>query len=124
MRYIITVVLILLIVAMFASYPWANAQTIDQQIDIVNSSIADLRHVIAQNCSFVFSRDLYRGLSGPDVICLQQVLISQSYDIPAGTTGYFGIQTLEALKGFQLLHKISPTAGYFGPLTKKAFAKL
>jgi len=49
------------------------------------------------------SKQLDYGTSGDDVKQLQQFLISKGYQIQAGATGYFGSQTQEALKKFQII---------------------
>jgi len=44
-----------------------------------------------------FTRDLTLGSTGADVTELQTWLISKGQSIPAGATGYFGVQTRAAL---------------------------
>jgi peptidoglycan hydrolase-like protein with peptidoglycan-binding domain len=66
----------------------------------------------------VFTRDLTLGSSGSDVTSLQTFLIGQGFTIPAGATGYFGMQTKAALASYQAAHGIAPAAGYFGPVTR------
>jgi peptidoglycan hydrolase-like protein with peptidoglycan-binding domain len=63
-------------------------------------------------------RDLTTGASGSDVTSLQTFLIGQGYAISPGATGYFGINTRDALARYQKDHGIIPAAGYFGPLTR------
>jgi hypothetical protein len=63
-------------------------------------------------------RDLEFGMEGEDVTALQKILISNGYSIPAGATGYFGLQTMYALDAYQLDNNISPRGGYFGPITR------
>lgn len=65
-----------------------------------------------------FTRDLTIGSTGADVTTLQTWLIAHGYAIPAGPTGYFGMQTRAAVSAYQAAHGIQPTAGYFGPLTR------
>jgi hypothetical protein len=74
----------------------------------------------ATSCSF--TRDLTIGARGADVTCLQSWLISSGYSIPAGATGYFGMQTKAAVSAWQAAMGISPTAGYFGPKSRAAAA--
>lgn len=66
----------------------------------------------------VYSRNLTLGDIGVDVSTLQAFLISSKYYIPAGITGYFGMQTRAALAMYQTKHKIIPAVGYFGPITR------
>lgn len=74
--------------------------------------------------SLAFTRDLYIGVSGEDVTQLQELLIAHGYQIPAGATGYFGIQTRAALAEFQKSKGISPAVGYFGPITRSFIESL
>jgi hypothetical protein len=52
------------------------------------------------------------------VTCLQQALIAGGYSIPAGATGYFGAQTRAAVSAWQKAVGVSPTAGYFGAISR------
>jgi parallel beta-helix repeat protein len=63
-------------------------------------------------------RDLKINDSGEDVRALQQLLISKGYSIPAGSTGFFGSQTQNALITYQKANSIYPPFGYFGPITR------
>lgn len=72
-----------------------------------------------------FLKDLWFGMSHPDVKRLQEWLNNNGYTIAtsgAGSKGnetdYFGTLTLEAVKKLQRLNKINPPMGYFGPLTR------
>jgi peptidoglycan hydrolase-like protein with peptidoglycan-binding domain len=71
----------------------------------------------ASSCAS-FNRDLTMGSTGADVTALQTWLISKGFTIAAGATGYFGGQTQAALAQYQASVKISPAAGYFGPITR------
>lgn len=66
----------------------------------------------------VFTRDLTLGLEGDDVRALQEFLQKKGYDIPAGITGYFGLQTETALRAYQQDNTITPALGYFGSVTR------
>ncbi len=66
-----------------------------------------------------FTRNLDTGAEGDDVTALQRFLIAGGYTIPAGATGYFGQQTVSALRQFQSDNNIYPAVGYFGPLTRE-----
>ena len=76
--------------------------------------------VNAQN--YTFSTNLLVGSSGSDVVHLQTWLISNSFDIPAissgiAAKGYFGSQTKLALIKYQQSLGF-PAFGYFGPMTR------
>jgi hypothetical protein len=66
----------------------------------------------------IFVRDLKLGMQGEDVKKLQELLINEGYKIPAGNTGYFGLQTQYALDAYQQANNIAPRGGYFGPITR------
>jgi hypothetical protein len=67
-----------------------------------------------------FTRNLSVGSTGADVAELQTLLMSRGHNIPAlaaGTApGYFGSQTLAAVKAYQLANGV-PSTGFVGPLT-------
>jgi len=70
----------------------------------------------SSSCSF--TKDLTLKSTGSDVTCLQQALIAGGYSIPAGATGYFGAQTQAAVSAWQKAVGVSPTAGYFGAISR------
>jgi peptidoglycan hydrolase-like protein with peptidoglycan-binding domain len=88
------------------------------QIAALQAQIAALQAAMSGGASVTFTRDLTIGSTGGDVVALQTWLISKGYSIPAGATGYFGVQTRAAVSAFQAANGISPTAGYFGPITR------
>lgn len=72
-----------------------------------------------------FKKDLYLGVTDPDVLALQKYLNAHGYPVavsgpgsPGNETNYFGGLTESAVKKFQAAHGISPVSGYFGPLTR------
>jgi hypothetical protein len=75
--------------------------------------------------SVAFYRDLQSGMSGNDVLLLQNFLIAQNIGpaavalAKAGTSTYFGNLTKAALIEYQQAKKIVPVSGYFGPKTRK-----
>jgi hypothetical protein len=86
---------------------------------------AEANGTMAATSSYVFTRNLYLGITGNDVKQLQLFLISQKSGSAAqklashGTTEYFGILTQNALIEFQKKVSIKPAVGYFGPITRK-----
>lgn len=75
---------------------------------------------------YTFSRSLTVGSRGTDVMNLQKALNMISPDTKVASTGagspgnetsYFGPATRAAVSKFQVKYGISPTAGYFGPIT-------
>jgi peptidoglycan hydrolase-like protein with peptidoglycan-binding domain len=70
-----------------------------------------------------FTRSLYLGESGSDVVALQQFLKQQGYFTYPTVTGYFGPITEAAVKAFQKANNIDPI-GTVGPQTQGAIAQL
>lgn len=65
-----------------------------------------------------FTRNLTVGVRGDDVSALQQFLITSGFlNIPA-STGYFGALTRTALGKWQASMDISPSVGFFGPISR------
>jgi peptidoglycan hydrolase-like protein with peptidoglycan-binding domain len=70
-------------------------------------------------------RNLTLGMTGTDVNQLQLFLIQESVGPAArklaarGATGYFGVLTKAALIEFQESVGITPSSGYFGPITRE-----
>lgn len=66
------------------------------------------------------TRDLTLGSQGDDVASLQTLLVQLGYlVIPPGVNkGYFGSLTQQALAKYQATHGITPSLGYFGPVTR------
>ncbi len=76
--------------------------------------------------AYTFSANLTVGSTGADVMALQKLLNSDSATqvaasgagSPGNETSYFGPATRAAVIKFQTKYGISPTSGYFGPLTR------
>ena len=78
--------------------------------------------------AYNFTKDLSSGMSGTDVVQLQQFLIAEGFDIPAITAGhvafgYFGGETKAAVIAFQKANGITPSAGYVGAVTRALLNK-
>ncbi len=75
--------------------------------------------------AFQFEQDLSYGMSGSDVLRLQQELQLQSC-FGAEPTGYFGSITREAVICFQTKNNFSPIppTGYVGPYTRQALNQI
>src|SRR3989338_4479292 len=78
-----------------------------------------------------FTRRLYQGITGSDVQCLQQYLNGAGHQVaasgsgsPGNETTYFGGLTLAAVSSWQAANGVSPTAGYFGPLSQAKYNAL
>lgn len=77
---------------------------------------------------YIFTRDLYLGVSGPDVLALQKYLNSHGFTIstqgagsPGKETAYFGRLTKNALARYQIAKGIWPASGHFGSITRSYF---
>ncbi|MFZ2484932.1 MAG: peptidoglycan-binding protein [Minisyncoccia bacterium] len=105
-----------------AFVPMAGAVTIAELQAQINALMAQLASLQGGSVSTgtVFTMNLTIGSTGAEVTALQQWLIKEGYQIPAGATGYFGTQTRAAVAAYQTNKSISPTAGYFGPITRAA----
>jgi len=75
-----------------------------------------------------FTRDLYQGVSGNDVLCLQRYLNSSGFIIaasgpgsPGNETNYYGPLMSKAVSKWQIANNISPASGNFGPLSRAKF---
>ncbi len=86
-----------------------------------------------------FNTDLRFGIGGtkspnlkPDVIGLQQILMSEGYSITTDQMGYFGVGTFQAVRAFQDKYKnevllpagLSTATGYVGTLTRQKLTSL
>lgn len=72
----------------------------------------------ASSTAFVFTRNLTIGMGGDDVSALQQFLIDDGFLKVTAPTGYFGRLTQTALAAWQASVGISPSTGFFGPLSR------
>lgn len=73
-----------------------------------------------------FKKDLYLGMTDPDVLLLQKLLNKNGYTIatsgagsPGKETNFFGNLTRLAVIKLQKDWNIKPQAGYFGPITRQ-----
>jgi peptidoglycan hydrolase-like protein with peptidoglycan-binding domain len=64
--------------------------------------------------------DMTVGSTGTNVAVLQSLMSELGYlSVPIGVPfGYFGSLTQSAVARYQAAQGVSPTAGYFGPITK------
>ncbi len=99
----------------------AQTMTVAQLLAQINALTAQLNAVSGgSSASATFSANLTVGSKGADVTALQNWLINKGGSIPAGATGYFGLQTKAAVAAWQASAGISPAAGYFGPISRAA----
>lgn len=116
----------------------ASAVTIAELQASIAALTAQLNALIAQQggapaagkCSF--TRDLFQGVSGDDVKCLQQYLngagnakiAASGAGSPGSETTFFGGLTKAAVSKWQAANGVSPTAGYFGSRSRAKYDSL
>lgn len=78
---------------------------------------------IAPATNFTFLRNLTLGTRGTDVSALQQFLFERGF-LKVASTGYFGTLTRAALGAWQASVGVYPSAGYFGPISRKMISSI
>jgi hypothetical protein len=69
--------------------------------------------------TFAFNNDLRLGMTGQEVVELQERLRAEGFFTFQTSTGYFGPITLAAVKAYQTAHpEIGYVTGFVGPLTR------
>ena len=71
--------------------------------------------IVTPTGKVVFSRTLRKGQHGADVRTLQTWLSDVGFTVP--TTGYFGMMTKQAVRGFQRSKRLRPASGSVGNRT-------
>lgn len=86
--------------------------------------IFEVRTMIFKDKSnnFIFEKDLKFGMRNGDVLQLQTRLVKDGY-ATFTPSGFFGLQTLSAVRKYQVANKISPAYGYVGSLTRSSLNK-
>lgn len=103
----------------------ASAVTMTDFQSQLSALLADMtatRKIVSpegENC--LFSRNLYQGLRGGDVSCLQGFLVKQGFSKIA-PTGFFGELTKNAVSEWQRAKSL-PRSGYFGSLSRGVYSK-
>ena len=120
------------VMPLVASADHTAIHTLEQQITALMDQLNALKAaqgVPTGNCAF--TRSLFQGVSGDDVKCLQQYLNSSGNQVaasgagsPGNETMYFGSLTRAAVSKWQAANGVSPTAGYFGPISQAKYNSL
>lgn len=79
--------------------------------------------VLLPQLSFAAARTLTVGMSGSDVVAVQNILVADGYLVAGKNTGYFGSLTLAAVQKFQCDKQIvcaGSSWGVVGPMTQAA----
>lgn len=104
----------------------ATIAELQAMIASLSAQLAALSGTPATTGGYQFNTNLTLGSTGTDVLNLQkflntdpatQVSVSGAGS-PGNETSYFGPATRAAVSKFQVKHGISPTAGYFGAITR------
>src|SRR3989344_5063593 len=103
-------------------------------LDIIPPSKAAAARAVLQDESTAkctFTKDLAEGATGDDVKCLQQYLNGAGFKVansgpgsPGNETMYFGSLTRGAVSSWQVANNVSPTAGYFGSISRAKYNAL
>ena len=117
----------LILALTFAFATPVKAQSIGDlqaQINALLAQIAALQGGGGGAC-FTFTQNLTMGSTGNEVMQAQKFLnahgalvASAGAGSPGNETAYFGARTQAAVSAFQAMNGISPTAGYWGPITR------
>lgn len=108
-------------------------QALLSQITTLQSQLAALQGGgVAPAGACTFTRSLFVGVSrGEDVKCLQQYLNGAGFTLVssgAGSVGnettFFGSRTRNAVSRWQAANSVSPTAGYFGPISQAKYTQV
>lgn len=96
-----------------------SVSDVQAQIQALLEKVATLQAQLQQlnNLACNFSRDLFFGIKGEDVKCLQQYL-------KVTATGFFGPLTKKAVVSWQTANNISPALGYFGQISRNKYKEL
>jgi phosphodiesterase/alkaline phosphatase D-like protein len=108
------------ILSLLSSFGADSSTIANVQISLMGGT-PSVPSIPTSSCSF--TKDLMIGSTGSEVTCLQQALIKGGYAIPAGATGYFGVETRTAVSVWQKALGITPTRGYFGALSRREWGR-
>src|ERR1700733_10562348 len=114
-----------------ASAQTTNASTLSAlqaQVQALLAQIAALQGTgtaTASGACFTFTQDEWQGLSGGQVMWVQEFLNGHGFTVaasgagsPGNETSYFGGLTKAAVMKFQSTEGITPVSGYWGPLSR------
>lgn len=122
-----------LIATLAPAMPTSAQQTspeLQAQIQVLLAQIAALQAQIAganqsSGACFTFTRNHSNGDSGGEVVHIQKFLNTHGATVaasgagsPGNETSYFGALTQAAVSKYQAANGITPTAGYWGPITR------
>ncbi len=104
----------------------AQIQALQAQLAQLQAASTTTTTGTATACAF--TKNLYLGVSDPQVKCLQQYLNGAGYAVAstgAGSAGhetnYYGSLTKAAVSKWQAAEKVSPAVGYFGTISRAKY---
>ncbi|MEK7108636.1 MAG: peptidoglycan-binding domain-containing protein, partial [Patescibacteria group bacterium] len=115
-------------VPLVASADHTAIHTLEQSITKLMDELNALKAQQGGGAKCSFTRDLFQGVTGADVKCLQQSLNGAGFQVaasgagsPGNETMFFGSLTRSAVSKWQAANGVSPTAGYFGPRSRAKY---
>ncbi|MFA7252510.1 MAG: peptidoglycan-binding domain-containing protein [Candidatus Paceibacterota bacterium] len=89
---------------------------------VVMAMLVSVPQASAYTTNITVGTDMTIGSTGANVVALQGLLSELGHlDIPINVPhGYFGAMTQDAVARYQMSQSVTPTAGYFGPVSKVA----
>ncbi len=114
----------------------AQAQTMEElqeQINDLLTQIASLQEQLAGDADdavdaverFTFTQNLTLGSRGVEVTALQDYLTDEGhFTFAGGSTGFFGPITQSAVSAWQAANGVTPTAGFWGPISRAMYDAL
>ncbi|MCF7865302.1 MAG: peptidoglycan-binding protein [Candidatus Pacebacteria bacterium] len=108
-----------------------QSSTVTQTIAFASNASSTVSTTGSMAETYIFPRDLKKGMTGDDVKALQvylnmhgNVLTQTGPGSVGNETNLFGSLTQKAVINFQKAHNITPAIGYFGPITRGVVAGL
>ncbi len=82
--------------------------------------MSGMQYANAAEVNILADSNLTLGSTGQGVVVLQGIMSEMGYlQVPAGVAlGYYGAMTQAAVGRYQLNRAVTPSVGYFGPMTK------
>ncbi|MBC7766850.1 peptidoglycan-binding protein [Arenimonas sp.] len=99
----------------------AQAMLGAKTIGTTTNSIASTLDKSVSTTTSMLKRNLTIGSSGDDVVILKSFLVTKGFLLTSSnnaSSNFFGIETLDAVKKFQVSVSIVPADGYVGPQTR------
>src|SRR3990167_7492897 len=106
------VVAVAMVASLAAPATAATSAELQAQIDALLAQIASLQAQLGGSVSVscTFTRNLFLGVSGEDVRCLQRYMNSAGFTV--------------AVARWQAANNVSPAVGYFGPISQAKYRAL